>query len=598
MKKIISWVKNLKISPLVLVFFLFSASTLFAANAITYPKYTIGSGDGTGFQAFVDATGHLLTTGTFTGTVVATTASVGLNNATAPTSSDQIGTQDGTGKLQAVSSSNPVPTSVASLPLPSGASTSALQTTGNTSLSTIASSILSQGSTTSGQSGPLAQGAVTTAAPTYTTGQTSPLSLTTGGALRVDASSSTQPVSGTVTANQGGAPWSQNITQVGGSSVTLGQKTSANSIPVVIGSDNNVNTVAAQAARTTGNITGNAQCITVAATQYSVATIDLTGTYAGITVSFSASTNGGSVYLPVLASNASSSNTAATTAALTNNSSNLFNVTLPGVTNFEVCSTAYTSGTLAVGITPTADPMVFNVAAGIVGTPTVQGAKTNNGAAPGTNLLGAVVGLANAAQPLWTEGNNVMLSTLLNGNLRTDTSSYGGTAVVTGGVAGAEGVGGLAANNATQSGNPLNIGATAINAAPTVATNGQNAQVNADLEHYLLVRPYANKENVITSCVTATTATNTSVIAAQGAGIKIYLLAYSFSNSGSTGDVPTFTSGSGGTTIWSAPNPPTFGGALQTLPMALPTAANAALFVNTGAASTTEKICALAYTGS
>lgn len=60
-----------------------------------------------------------------------------------------------------------------------------------------------QGSTTSGQSGPLTQGAVTTASPSYTTAQTSPLSLTTAGALRTDASATTQPVSGTVTANAG-----------------------------------------------------------------------------------------------------------------------------------------------------------------------------------------------------------------------------------------------------------------------------------------------------------------------------------------------------------------------------------------------------------
>lgn len=64
---------------------------------------------------------------------------------------------------------------------------------------------VAQASTTSGQSGPLVQGAVTTAAPTYTTAQTSPLSLTTVGALRVDGSNVTQPVSGTVTANQGGS---------------------------------------------------------------------------------------------------------------------------------------------------------------------------------------------------------------------------------------------------------------------------------------------------------------------------------------------------------------------------------------------------------
>lgn len=57
--------------------------------------------------------------------------------------------------------------------------------------------LVAQGSTTSGEKGPLVQGAVTTGSPTYTTAQTSPLSLTTAGALRVDASATTQPVSGT-----------------------------------------------------------------------------------------------------------------------------------------------------------------------------------------------------------------------------------------------------------------------------------------------------------------------------------------------------------------------------------------------------------------
>lgn len=41
-------------------------------------------------------------------------------------------------------------------------------------------------------------GAVTTSLPTYTTGQTDPLSLTPAGALRVDATATTQPISGSV----------------------------------------------------------------------------------------------------------------------------------------------------------------------------------------------------------------------------------------------------------------------------------------------------------------------------------------------------------------------------------------------------------------
>jgi hypothetical protein len=61
--------------------------------------------------------------------------------------------------------------------------------------------LVAQGSTTSGEKGPLAQGAVTTAAPAYTTAQTSPLSLNTSGGLRVDGSGATQPVSGTVSVN-------------------------------------------------------------------------------------------------------------------------------------------------------------------------------------------------------------------------------------------------------------------------------------------------------------------------------------------------------------------------------------------------------------
>lgn len=48
----------------------------------------------------------------------------------------------------------------------------------------------SQGSTTSGQTGPLVQCAVTTSAPTYTTAQTSPVNCTTAGGVRtLDANS-------------------------------------------------------------------------------------------------------------------------------------------------------------------------------------------------------------------------------------------------------------------------------------------------------------------------------------------------------------------------------------------------------------------------
>src|SRR5216684_946300 len=57
-------------------------------------------------------------------------ASVGATGATAPTSATEIGTIDGTGKLQGASATNPVPISAASLPLPTGAALDATLTGG------------------------------------------------------------------------------------------------------------------------------------------------------------------------------------------------------------------------------------------------------------------------------------------------------------------------------------------------------------------------------------------------------------------------------------------------------------------------------------
>ena len=99
---------------------------------------------------------------------------------------------------------NTASVTIGSLPAISGTVTANIGTTNGLALDTSVNGLLlAQGSTTSGEKGPMMQGAVTTGAPTYTTAQTSPLSLTTAGALRIDGSGATQPVSGTITANAG-----------------------------------------------------------------------------------------------------------------------------------------------------------------------------------------------------------------------------------------------------------------------------------------------------------------------------------------------------------------------------------------------------------
>lgn len=83
-----------------------------------------------------------------TGSITASNASIGLNGAAIPLSSALGGAKDGSGNLQPLnitaggalvtdSSATTQPISASALPLPSGASTSALQTSGNGSLSTI-----------------------------------------------------------------------------------------------------------------------------------------------------------------------------------------------------------------------------------------------------------------------------------------------------------------------------------------------------------------------------------------------------------------------------------------------------------------------------
>lgn len=135
-------------------------------------------------------------------------------------------------------------TVVDSSALPTGASTSALQTTGNASLASIDSKTPALGQALAAASVPV----VLTAAQLSTLTPLTSVTVTqaTGTNLHavIDSGtitlSGTSPVSGTVTANQGtpnATPWNENIAQFGGSSVSLGSKVSASSMPVVIASD-------------------------------------------------------------------------------------------------------------------------------------------------------------------------------------------------------------------------------------------------------------------------------------------------------------------------------------------------------------------------
>jgi len=149
------------------------------------------------------------------------------------------------------------------------------------------------------------------------------------------------------------------------------------------------------------------------------------------------------------------------------------------------------------------------------------GTKTNNAAAPSTNNVGAIGMIANASNPSWTEGNLVLGSVNLSGHQRQNLGQVGGTATVTGGLAGTLGVGGTQANNATISANPMLVGYEAQSGQPTAATTGNIRRGISSRDGAQYVRlggpvPWTcNLED--------TDGTLTQCQAAPGAGLRLYL---------------------------------------------------------------------------
>jgi hypothetical protein len=119
----------------------------------------------------------------------------------------------------------------------SGTITANIGTSGSLALdATLAKLTVAQGAATGTNTQALVGAVATSAAPTYTTATINPFSLTTAGALRVDGSASTQPVSGTVSITSNS---SVNLNQIAGTTTATGNGVvSAGVQRVAIASDN------------------------------------------------------------------------------------------------------------------------------------------------------------------------------------------------------------------------------------------------------------------------------------------------------------------------------------------------------------------------
>lgn len=109
---------------------------------------------------------------------------------------------------------------------------------------------------------------------------------------------------------------------------------------------------------------------------------------------------------------------------------------------------------------------------------------------------------------------------------------------------------GVVAHDAAISGNPVRAGGRARTSDVTSVANDDAADFITDVNGKQIVLPYAIPENAVDGSLSSdlTDTTSTSLVAAQGAGIRFYMTSLQVTNSdATTSTVVKITDGSGGT---------------------------------------------------
>jgi len=488
-------------------------------------------------------------------------------------------------------------------------------TSGNLKVNVQSAVGLAQGSTTSGQTGSLILGAVTTGNPSYTTAQTSPLSLDVNGGLRVAG----EGVAGTAT---GGVLTVQGVASM--TALTVAQATGSN-LHVVCDSGCSSSTAPADESAFTFGTTSQTPVGGVfqttatsnALTTGQMGAFQVTANRALFTnLRNAAGTEIGTAATPVQVSLA---NTAANgTAVLVTGTGGTFPAALnatPSLANGN--GIVQTQGGAVLSATNGAFTNLLQGNAVLSTGNPIFAQLTTGAAVIGALVANQSVNLAQVNAVTVLTGAGAVGTGTQRIAVGQDTTTIAGSAPGTAGTASANvvSVQGIAAMTPllTNPGTPANwaIAATAatvpanakfmgcqgINAEITAVTNGQLVGCVADLVGKIITSPHANKENFLTGSTAAiATATNTSVIAAQAAGIKIYMTGFSCANTGATASLIQFTSGSGGSVIWTTINP-AGSGTNGVIDPPVATAAATALFVTTASASTNQLCSVTGYKG-
>lgn len=439
------------------------------------------------------------------------------------------------------------------------------------------------------------------------------------------ALSSSSGGGGSVT--QGTSPWVDNITQIGGAAISLGQALAAGSVPVVLTAAQistltpltsvavtNVGTFAVQATPVTqvdtfmlggvnikeingvaplmGNGTTGTGSLRV--------TIASDNTAFAVNATLSAETTKviGTVNIAAAQTIAvTNTGTFAVQATLAAETTKVIGTVNQGTSPWVVSLTS-TTITGNVAVTNAAQDAAFiaqeATTAGIKGL-TAFGAVTTNAPSYTTAKSDALSldtsGLLRISLKDTPANTNKFLvtpdSVALPANQSVNVSQINGHTALEAGTNGSLAVGGANATNVAITSNPVNLGAQAISSENTAVTATRLAQLVTDLVGKLIVLPYANPENFINGTTTAIVdTTTTSIIAAQAAGVRNYITSIIVTNShASVGTFVKITDGAS-TILWEGYAASLGGGFTQSFPVPLrgstATAVNA-ICVTTGA---------------
>lgn len=148
---------------------------------------------------------------------------------------------------------------------------------------------------------------------------------------------------------------------------------------------------------------------------------------------------------------------------------------------------------------------------------------------------------------------------------------------------------GNVAHDAVDSGNGIKQAAKATTALSglTLVSSADRTDLFAGVDGVQIVRPHCNLEDIVSGILANTDGSSTAVIAAQGAGIKVYITDVIIANTSATAVTVDLRDGAAGSVKATFPVPANTSGTVKSLGVPLPFSANTAVCMDGSAAAST-----------